>query len=553
MAMRVMTIPAGETGGRLNLEVTQQGKKAGGLMSRFAADQPWVRLSRASLSRNGRRLLQDVSWRLRPGEHWLVLGANGAGKSTFLRLVRGDIWPDQDSRGERIYVVDGKPEKSPLGFRRISGLCSTDLLSLYRRHHLHVPVREVIASGLFDAPRQLVSLSSDQTEGVQETAARLNIETLLDTSILHLSNGQAQLALVARSLVKNPAVLFLDEIGDSLDTDSRQRLWEIVCGQVSQGTQLILATHKPEDWPVSQAWRLVLENGCQQDPDKLLSQRPTASPRVPRSRSGQETVSLKTLPVRSSAGNGRDKAFQAQNDSHPLISIQQADIVINAHPILRDITWTIHRHEHWGVTGPNGSGKSTLLRLLLGELHPLPGGSIIRRLPGLESLRDLKQAAGFFSPDIEARLTGYQTGLETVISGIYGHIDLHGQVTAQDADLGRAWLDRFGLDHLAERDIRFLSCGELRLLLLLRASINQPELLLVDEPCSGLDTAAAESIKELLGALAAGSCQLIMVSHRLEDFPECVQQRLRLDHGRIQSIDHPGRPSDRENPKHMEP
>jgi molybdate transport system ATP-binding protein len=202
--------------------------------------------------------------------------------------------------------------------------------------------------------------------------------------------------------------------------------------------------------------------------------------------------------------------------------------------VLKEISWTIRSGEHWSVTGPNGSGKSTLLRLILGELHPYPGGRVIRfGSPEPLPIWELKTRIGHFSPELRSRHTRLQTVLDTVVSGLYGHEGLHKPPRASEIHLARSLLSRHDLGHLEERYVQRLSHGQQRLVFLLRAMINRPAILLLDEPCSGLDTGNRVRVLEAVELLAREQTHVVLVSHTPEDRIPSINRLLRLENGRV--------------------
>jgi molybdate transport system ATP-binding protein len=209
-------------------------------------------------------------------------------------------------------------------------------------------------------------------------------------------------------------------------------------------------------------------------------------------------------------------------------------VVRQSAPVLTEVSWTIRSGEHWSVTGPNGSGKSTLLRLILGELHPYPGGRVTR-FGSREPLPiwKLKTRIGFFSPELQSRHTRLQTVLDTVVSGLYGHEGLHKPPEAPEIHLARSLLSRHDLDHLEQRYVQRLSHGQQRLVFLLRAMINRPSILLLDEPCSGLDTSNRIRVLEAVELLAREQTHVVLVSHTPEDRIPSINRILRLENGRV--------------------
>jgi len=480
-------------------------------------DNYLVKLDKASVHFGSRTVLHEVSFTLEPGRNWIVLGGNGAGKTTFLSLLRGDVWPVSPQQFPRAYNAGGRAQISPIGFRNTTGWISADLLNLYHKRQWDIPCLECIASGAFQAARLTRPMSEQLRQRVLEVTQRLGIADLLPRKLLGLSSGQAHKVLLARALVHRPSVLFLDEAFAGLDQASRERFQDLLTRLAEQGTQMVMASHNPGD---------IL--GCFDSVLELKNGRVHDTGPADRARLGR-------FLERPALGLPRSKTNPDwESHGRPLVSIEGATVRRQSAPVLKGIFWTIRSGEHWSVTGPNGSGKSTLLRLVLGELHPYPGGRVTR-FGSSEPLPiwELKTRIGFFSPELQSRHTRLQTVLETVVSGLYGHEGLHKPFESSDIHLARNLLSRHGLGHLEDRHVQRLSHGQQRLVFLLRSMINRPSILLLDEPCSGLDTDNRVRVLEAVELLARERTHVVLVSHTPEDRIPSINRRLRLENGRV--------------------
>jgi len=222
----------------------------------------------------------------------------------------------------------------------------------------------------------------------------------------------------------------------------------------------------------------------------------------------------------------RRKAAQA---TLPLVRLRRVDLYRDYRLVLRGVNWTIHRGEHWAIVGRNGSGKSTLLKLLYGDLHPKLGGVIEREgVPFGTPIVEWKKRVGFVSPELQADYFLARDLEEVVISGRYSSIGLNETATAADRRAARRWLKFVGLQALAHRSPRAVSYGQMRLTLLARAMIHDPELLLLDEPCTGLDPDTRARVIAMLERLAKRGVQLVMAIHHRADLPAGVSHELRI-------------------------
>ncbi|MFO1513360.1 MAG: ABC transporter ATP-binding protein [Verrucomicrobiota bacterium] len=203
--------------------------------------------------------------------------------------------------------------------------------------------------------------------------------------------------------------------------------------------------------------------------------------------------------------------------------------------ILREISWRVTRGQHWVILGANGSGKTSLLSALTGYLMPTSGDiSLLGHRYGKSDWRELRKQVGLVSSSVRQMMGDDEPALETVISGKYAMIDFWGRVARRDRVRGMKLLRQVESSYLAERPWRVLSQGERQRVLIGRALMAQPRLLILDEPCAGLDPAAREHFLQFLQRLgrSQSSPTLVLVTHHVEEIMPVFSHVLILKNGR---------------------
>lgn len=215
--------------------------------------------------------------------------------------------------------------------------------------------------------------------------------------------------------------------------------------------------------------------------------------------------------------------------------------------VLSGISWRIRNGEHWVVFGLNGSGKTTLLNLIAGYVQPATGRmDVLGRTFGRYDWRALRREIGFASSSLAERLYADETALEIVLSGLFATIGLYEEAGWDEEEKAVAALDLVGISGLSGRRYAGLSQGERQKVLIARALVNSPRLLLLDEPCAGLDLFAREKVLSCIQHLAQKQKQkqkqktsegpaMVMVSHHIEEVVSVFTHALLLEKGRVHS------------------
>ena len=463
----------------------------------------------------GRTLLEGVSFVLREGESWAIFGGNGAGKTTFLRLLRGDVWPHPSSPGRRLYHFDGEPSESSIGAGERIAFVSAEAQDAYVRRDWEVRIEDVVRSGFTAGVWPTEPLAPERERLVDRALGLLGLGALRRRTMLEVSTGEARRALLARALAPGPRALLLDEFVNGLDAASRALVLDVVSGLARQGVPLVLATHRPEEIPSLVERAAILEGG-------------RLGPAGPR----PEVEAL--WRSRSSAAGAAEPAPPSRSVPEVLFDVE-GDVLVDGQRVLSGLHWTMRRGESWVVRGPNGAGKSTFLRLLLGEEHLAPGGRIRRLdLGEAPSVWQVKARVGLVAPDLQARHRADATGEEVVLSGFYGSIGLGDEPRAAQREAAARWMEALGVSHLARRGIHSISYGELRRLLFARALVTDPDVLLLDEPFNGLEPRARAEAAGLVDRICRSGRGVVLVTHHDDEVVPAIGWELRLRLGRVE-------------------
>jgi iron complex transport system ATP-binding protein len=219
-------------------------------------------------------------------------------------------------------------------------------------------------------------------------------------------------------------------------------------------------------------------------------------------------------------------------------AFKDVTFIRNHRKILDGIQWSLHPREHWVVMGANGSGKTTLLRLLAGYLWPTRGEMIVlgERF-GHVDLRELRKKIGWVGSFLEAQIPSSQSPLDLIVSGKFASIGVYDHPTEKDYERARQVAQMLRCDHILDSPYGVLSQGEKQRLLIARAMIHTPQLLILDEPCAGLDLVAREGLLQMLQSLgeSAEAPSMVLVTHQMEEIMPVFTHVILLREGKCQA------------------
>jgi len=489
--------------------------------------QALIVLEQCSVKLGEHAALQDVSFTLHAGQRWVLMGANGSGKSVLLKLLRGDYWPTPTGRERRVYGLSDELRTEPAQDKQLIAYLAPERQDKYVRYNWNLSVAQVVTTGLFDEDIPLTKPTAAQQGRVQAMLKRLRLWSLRSRSILSLSYGQRRRVLLARLLIAKPRVLLLDEVFNGIDAVTRTQLQRILQDS-RQARTWILAAHSAQDIPDNATHLAHLVHGqlVYAGPIKRAQIQALRRDAIQRHRAAKRRVKTATLPPVTA------------HQSPYLIKLQDVELYRDYRRVLTQVNWTVNQGEHWAIVGPNGSGKSSLLLLLYGDLHPALGGTIQRA--GMQRgvpISLWKARVGYVSPELQADHFAAGTIEQIVASGRHASVGLNEKFTAADRRAASPWLKFFGIEALAERGPRQVSYGQMRLALLARAMVTRPQLLLLDEPFTGLDPDMHAYVMATLERVAANGTQIIMAVHDAADVLPVVRQVLRIGRNGVISLE----------------
>jgi molybdate transport system ATP-binding protein len=482
-----------------------------------------VALHAASVRRGDKWVLKDISWQLRPGERWALLGDNGAGKTQLLKLLAGDIWPTPTLKRrageppERTFqlsgrTVDLRDAKSRMAY--VGG----ERQDKYARYGWNLRVRELIATGLHRTDLLLSPITRLEAKRIDATLRACRLLALRRREFLSLSYGEKRLVLLARALAQDPDWLLLDEFYNGLDAGYRRRIDAVLAAARRRGQSWIATAHRAMDVPRGTRLSLELSGGR----IHALKQLQDADFERMTARAAEQVPLTSRVAPRGPI----------------LLQLSDVDVYIEHRAVLKGVNWQLRRGEHWSIFGANGAGKSSFLKLIYGDLAPALGGRIERSgHPAGTSIFEWKRRIGLVSPELQGIYLVEVSILELVASGRHSSIGLSSAPTREDLKLARRWLKFFKLLSLTKRRPRELSYGQLRRALIARAMAGRPEILLLDEPLTGLDPGQRALMKRVLARLMRRQVTLIAAVHHVEDLPHGMTHGLHLHNRRALPVD----------------
>ncbi|MBS0376385.1 MAG: ATP-binding cassette domain-containing protein [Proteobacteria bacterium] len=477
-----------------------------------------VTLERVSLRLGGRLVLRSVSVVLPPGEHCLLLGANGAGKTQLLKLLGGARWPTptgrerrsyRDARGRELELSELLPHIAYVGGER---------QDKYHRYNWDFSVQRIVATGVHGHDRPLVTLAGADARRVRGLLRRLGLWALRRRRFLTLSYGERRRVLIARALAGRPRLLLLDEPHNGLDRASRALLDRELARLARTRLSVVLAAHRDEDAPRGFRRALVLARG-----------------RIAYDGPGTAVVRdwLAEAPARSLPDPARLVPRGRRRPRTPLAVLRQVALYRDYRPVVRDLDWVVGAGEHWAIQGANGSGKSTVIGCLYGLVPIALGGTLERRgHPPGSHLEAWRRRVGFVSPELQAEYLARASVEECIVSGLHASVGLERPPSGAERRRARRALDAVGLAVDPARPTAELSYGQRRLVLIARALVLRPEALLLDEPLTGLDAPYRAHVRALLSALARAGVQLVVAAHHASDLVPEIHHVLALAGGR---------------------
>ena len=469
-----------------------------------------LQISQGTFRLSDTRVLTLNDLTLHSGESWAFVGANGSGKSSLARALTGELPPLQ-GRFASDFV---RPTR--LSLEKLQKLVEQE----WQRNNT-----DLLSEGEEDTGRttaEMIQLEVKDDARCQQLAQLFDIEYLLERRFKYLSTGETRKALLCQALMAQPDLLVLDEPFDGLDVASRASLAALLEQLHQQGYTLVLVLNRFDDIPAFVDRTGVLAEcnlthvGAR---ETVLAQALVAQ------LAHSEQLAGMAVPEADNPAQQPQLAPDAAR-----IVLKNGVVSYNDKPVLHGLNWEVKPGEHWQIIGPNGAGKSTLLSLVTGD-HPQGYSNDLtlfgRRRGSGETIWDIKQHIGYVSSSLHLDYRVAISVRNVILSGYFDSIGLYQAASDRQRKLADAWLRLLGMATQGDTPFHSLSWGQQRLVLIARALVKHPALLILDEPLQGLDPINRQLVRRFVDILIAqGETQLLFVSHHAEDAPHCITHRL---------------------------
>ncbi len=446
--------------------------------------------------------LLDISWELEPGQVWAILGASGAGKSALAAAVAGAGTLCSGN-------VDGIVSNAAM-----VSLESQAVLIERERLRDDSDITDEVSQGT-PVSEMLKEVSKDP-EMLTRLTRLFRLEALLDRGFRKLSSGETRKLLFTRALTCKPDMLIIDGPFEGLDVRTVPLISELL-GEVSGTLPLLLVINRFDELPVFVTHIALMEKGRLKATAEVADK--TAVELI------AQLLHLKSSDIRIPDAIPGESAPPLKA-GEPLVNIRNASVRYTGNRVFENLDWRIEAGQHWQLTGPNGSGKTSLLNLVTGD-HPQCYINDIfvcgyQRGQG-ESIWDIKRHIGYVSSALQWDYRVSINCKNVIISGFYDSIGLYNRATDLQKEVASQWLQVLGFEDRAGQAFNQLSYGDQRLLLIARAMVKHPNLLILDEPCFGLDDMNRQRVLALIEKICAGSeTTVIYVNHHAQDHIEGI-------------------------------
>ncbi len=479
-------------------------------------------IKNATIRQADQIVFQDLDFEWKIGEQWAILGPSGNELSLFLDTILGKTML-AIGYIERPFAQDYQKQKIAAGevfsYRDLMASVSqkytfrdrSNLQNFYYQQRFNSMESEATESVLTYLKHQETQKGFWDFEKVIEF---LKLTHLTDKSLIKLSNGETRRLAIATALLKNPRILLLDQPTTGLDVATRNSFDHVLTKIVQSGIHVMLTTHSDEI-SACMTHVAVLDDKKIQQSYPNDSQQPDKKPKF--SLNSFDTDLLSKLT---------QKQTTVMNDS--VVKLTEVSIKYGNQTILDRVNWDIKRGEKWALQGENGAGKSTLLSLILAENPQAYANNIWlfgKKRGSGESIWEIKKHIGFVAPELARIFPINQTCLKVVLSGFLDTMGLFVRMSKEKEDLANAWLRVFKLEQHADTLFNHVPLEAKRFILLARALIKLPELLVLDEASQGMDAYQRALFKDTIDNLCkVMPLTLIYVSHYEEDIPDCVNK-----------------------------
>lgn len=467
-----------------------------------------LEIEKACFKINDFKVFDIQSLTIKQGSNTAFIGRNGSGKSILVKALVGE---QQLLFGK---VLNEFKSITHISFEQLQKLIDDE----WKRNNTDMLSEGENDTGLTTA--QIIQENNSDNVLCQMLAKQFGITNLLSRRFKYLSTGEARKTLICKALMQQPELLILDEPFDGLDVAYRENLTNILSALSEQGITIVLVLNRFNEIPA-----FINNIGILADCQLLKFGLKDTILEDTMVKQLVYLENISNLPLPDADGPSIQLA-----DELDRISLNNCYVRYDNKIVINGLTWHVKAHQNWQIIGPNGSGKSTLLSLITGD-HPQGYNNDLtlfgRKRGSGETIWEIKRHIGYVSSSLHLEYRMNISVKAVLISGYFDSIGLYQATSDKQVKLADEWLQLLGLQLQSDKPFHSLSWGQQRLVLIARALVKHPSLLILDEPLQGLDHLNRELVKRWIDRLIKeGNTQLLFVSHHVEDAPKCITHRL---------------------------
>jgi molybdate transport system ATP-binding protein len=480
-----------------------------------------LKIENVSVKSQQQILLKNINLEVLNNQHWLVVGAAGAGKTVLLNTIAGKLRPVTGTLTLHDEPVETQRHLISLVTSKHHFKDITNTSNLYYQQRYNSSDSDQALTVLQYLQDRHISESESTQWTIENVTALLQLDELLHKEIIKLSNGETKRLRIASALLQQPQLLLLDDPLSGLDHATQERFNNILERIIAEGVTIIMSGSGHEiPSPITHVAAIL--NGT------IIKTQP-AQEYVPET--GLQLAAIDKHELEQLVGD------KSNADYEWIVKMTNVTVKYDKLTILNQINWQIRPADRWALFGHNGAGKSTLLSLINGDNPQAYANDITlfdkKRGTG-ESIWDIKSKIGFLSPELYQYFPADQSGLQVIESGYYDTQGLFRPSNATRAGKAMAWMKALHIDDYARKPLKSMPASIQRLCLLARALIKNPPLLILDEPCQGLDKLQRIHFNALIDSIAqATNLTLIYVTHYANELPTCIANVLKLEKGYV--------------------
>jgi len=463
-------------------------------------------------------VLQDFNWEILKGENWMIGGLSGTGKTTLGKIIAGEI---KNYEG-KVEISFDENIDLPAKVLYIPNWFQFRNLEGGRNFYYQQRYNKFSKNDTLTVFAELQHFAKHENLSMKEAEYYLEIfgfNQCKEQQLIELSSGEHKKLQLIKAFWLQPQILIIDQPYTGLDFDSRRSLNLIFQKLSSKGISFLLINNE-EEFPDCVTHFAEIKKGKLAEvnsPEEFL-----------------KDDERKNKPIPYFLVN------QSENIPESIVKMEKIHISYGEKKVLNNISWEVQKGEKWLLQGHNGSGKSTLLSLINGD-HPQAYANNIhlfgnKRGSG-ESIWEIKERIGIISPELHWYFDMNANVGQTIASGFFESMSLYQKLGYEQHQQLEQILNFFDLKEEKNKKMAELSLGKQRLVLLARTIVKKPELLILDEPCQGMDVAQTNYFNRIIDDLCEKGQTLIYVGHFESRIPDCIDHKLVLEKGEIKSVE----------------